>query len=126
LFDPNSIVTRFSPAFLQIISPTSRLPVKLILRTRESRASAVPSSAPEPVKQEIAAGGRPASSRISTSRSAERGVSLAGLTITALPAARAGPTLWQTRLSGKLNGVMATTTPHGTRNVKPNLPAPPL
>ena len=70
-------------------------------------------------------GGRPASSRISTSVSAESGVSLAGLRITALPAASAGPTLWQTRLSGKLNGVIAATTPHGTRSVKPSLPAPP-
>ena len=52
-------------------------------------------------------------------------MSLAGLRITALPAASAGPTLWHTRLSGKLNGVIAATTPHGTRSVKPSLPAPP-
>ena len=42
----------------------------------------------------------------------------------ALPAARPGPTLWQTRFRGKLKGVIAATTPHGTRRVKPNLPAP--
>ena len=33
--------------------------------------------------------------------------------MTELPAARAGPTLWHTKLRGKLNGLMATTTPHG-------------
>ena len=36
-----------------------------------------------------------------------------------VPAASAGPTLWHTRFSGKLNGLMAATTPHGTRRVKP-------
>src|SRR5438034_10919133 len=36
----------------------------------------------------------------------------------------AGPTLWQTRLRGKLNGLIATTTPHGTRSVTPSLPRP--
>ena len=67
----------------------------------------------------------PASSRISTSFNADSGVSLAGLMITALPAAIAGPTLWQTRLSGKLNGVMAATMPQGTRSVKPESVRPP-
>ena len=51
-------------------------------------------------------------------------MSLAGLRITELPAASAGPTLWQGRFNGKLNGVMHATTPQGTRSVKPNLPAP--
>ena len=52
-------------------------------------------------------------------------MSLAGLSTTELPAAKAGPTLWQTRLSGKLKGVIAATTPQGTRSVKPSRPAPP-
>src|ERR1043165_3818950 len=50
-------------------------------------------------------GGRPDSSRISVSLSADSGVSDAGLMTTELPPASAGPTLWHTRLSGKLSGV---------------------
>ncbi len=123
-FEPSSIVTRFSPATWQICSPTSRLPVKLILRTRGSEHRALPIAPPEPVRQEMAKGGIPASSRISTSARADRGVSLAGFRMTALPAASAGPTLWATRFNGKLKGVMATTTPQGIRSVKPRLPAP--
>ena len=52
------------------------------------------------------------------------GVWLAGLSTTGQPAAMAGASLWATRLSGKLNGLMAPTTPIGTRSVKPILPSP--
>ena len=55
---------------------------------------------------------------------ATSGVALAGLRMTALPAASAGATLCSASSIGKLNGVIATTTPHGTRSVRPNLPAP--
>ena len=41
------------------------------------------------------------------------GVWLAGLSTTGQPAAIAGATLWATRLSGKLNGLIAPTTPIG-------------
>ena len=51
------------------------------------------------------------------------GVAEAGLRITALPAANAGAILCATVLSGELNGVIATTTPSGTRSVKPMRPA---
>ena len=34
---------------------------------------------------------------------ADNGVSEAGLIMTALPPAKAGPTLWQTKFNGKLN-----------------------
>ena len=117
---PSSIVTFFSPATRQICSPTSRLPVKVILRTRGSRQSASPISPPLPVMHCTASGGAPASSMILVSLSALSGVSVAGFTMTLLPAARAGPTLWQTRWRGKLNGLIARTTPHGTRTVNPN------
>ena len=36
----------------------------------------------------------------------------------------AGASLWATRLSGKLNGEMAATTPTGTRRVKASRPSP--
>ena len=48
------------------------------------------------------------------SLSADSGVTVAGLRMTALPPAIAGPSLWATRLSGSLKGVMASTTPIGT------------
>ena len=48
---------------------------------------------------------------------ADSGAWTAGLRMTALPAARAGPTLWVTVLSGELNGVMATTGPTGRNMV---------
>src|SRR5690606_28304049 len=54
----------------------------------------------------------------------DRGVFEAGLSTTGQPAAMAGPTLWATRLSGKLKGVIAPTTPTGTRKAKPRRPWP--
>ena len=57
---------------------------------------------------------------------AERGVCVAGLSTTGHPAAMAGASLWATRFSGKLNGLMAPTTPTGTRRVNASLPSPTL
>ena len=88
---PNSMVTRFKPALAQIRSPTSRLPVKVIFGTRLSEQSESPISLPEPVMHWMADGGSPASSKISVSFRAESGVSVAGLMMTLLPAAKAGP-----------------------------------
>ena len=64
----------------------------------------------------------PASSSTSASLQAVSGVAEAGLRITALPAAKAGAILCATVLSGELNGVIASTTPSGTRSVKPMRP----
>src|SRR6478672_2149438 len=55
---------------------------------------------------------------------ADSGVWLAGLSTTGQPAAIAGASLWATRLSGKLNGLIAPITPIGTRSVKASLPSP--
>ena len=63
--------------------------------------------------------GRPASTRNWHRRAAVTGVEVAGFSTTLFPAANAGPTLCATVLSGELNGVMAQTTPTGTRIVKP-------
>ena len=122
LLDPSSIVTFFTPAIRQMCSPTSLLPVNVILRTRLSVLIASPISLPLPVTHWIASGGRPASRSTSTSFRADRGVSVAGLIRTELPAASAGPTLCITRFSGKLNGLIAATMPQGTRMVNPNWP----
>ena len=72
---------------------------------------ALPTSEPGPGTTLSQPSGRPASTRISASFSAEIGVWPAGFSTTALPAAIAGPSLWATRLSGKLKGLIAPTTP---------------
>ena len=46
------------------------------------------------------------------------GVSDAGLCTILFPAARAGAIFEQVKASGKLNGVIAATTPSGSRRVK--------
>ena len=69
---------------------------------------ALPTDPPPPVTTLIQPGGRPHSSTSSsTSAMDENGVWLAGFCTTAQPAAMAGASLWATRFSGKLNGVMA-------------------
>jgi hypothetical protein len=50
-------------------------------------------------------------------RIADNGVRDAGLWITQLPAAKAGAILDADNRSGKLNGVIAATTPSGSRSV---------
>lgn len=47
------------------------------------------------------------------------GVRSDGFRMKGHPAAMAGATLWATRFSGKLNGVMKEQTPTGTRFVNP-------
>ena len=114
MFPPSSSATRFRPATPFRCQPTSGLPVKERRSIRGSAASRSASAVDEGTT-ETAAGGHPASSAIAPSARAESGVLVAGRTITALPAASAGPSLWQTVLSGKLNGVIASTTPTGNR-----------
>ena len=63
--------------------------------------------------------GSPASTSVSASNPAVSGVRSDGLCTTAQPAASAGATLCSTRFSGKLNGVIAATTPNGSGNVNP-------
>ena len=55
---------------------------------------------------------------------ADSGVCDAGLSTTGHPAAIAGASLCATRFSGKLNGLIAPTTPIGTRSVNPSFPSP--
>ncbi len=59
--------------------------------------------------------GRSVLSSSSPSSSADSGVLGAGLSTTGAPTAIAGATLCATRLSGKLNGLIASTGPLGTR-----------
>ncbi len=92
-FEPSSIVTRFTPAAATIFRPTASLPVKEIFRTRRSPQIAAPSSPPGPVRQAIADSGRPHSNSNRVNARADSGVTPAGLSNTAFPAAIAGPTL---------------------------------
>ncbi|CFM82567.1 Uncharacterised protein [Bordetella pertussis] len=63
----------------------------------------------------------PASSSTRASSALVSGVKADGLSTTALPAAKAGATLCSTVFKGALNGVIAATTPTGTRTVNPSL-----
>src|SRR5512134_3094430 len=119
---PSSIVTFFSPAFRMIASPTGGEPVNETLATRGSTVSHSPTVPPDPTTTWNAPGGTPASSRISARRMAVSGVVEAGFSTIVF--ASAGPTLWATRFRGKLNGVMADTTPRGVRSQNPTRPSP--
>ena len=85
---------------------------------------APPIAPPSPNTIWSAPAGSPASCSVRARRSAESGVFSAGLSTTGHPAAIAGASLWATRLSGKLKGLIAPTTPTGSRIVKASLPAP--
>ncbi len=52
----------------------------------------------------------------------ESGASSEGFTTTVHPAASAGPSLYATSSSGKFHGVMAATTPTGSRLPRVSIP----
>ena len=116
---PSSMVTglRCSPATLAACRPTAVEPVKAILSTPGWRSSASPTTWPLPVTTLSTPSGTPASESSWAMKSALSGVSSAGLWTTALPAASAGAILVLDRISGKLKGVIAATTPSGSRSV---------
>ena len=109
----------------RIDHPTSGEPVNVMRAMSSWSTSALPTVEPPPVTTCSHSAGRPQSSMSSSARAMPlNGVWLAGLSTTGQPAAIAGASLWATRLSGKLNGLIAPTTPIGTRSVKPSLPSP--
>ncbi len=97
--------------------PASVDPVKETFRTSGWATSAAPVVSPGPGRTWNAPGGTPASSASSQRRSAESGVSLAGLTITVLPIARAGAIFQVAIANGKFQGTIRAQTPSGSRNV---------
>ena len=117
---PSSSVTRLRPAIARMRSPTSGLPVNEILAGPGCRTSASPVVAPSPCTTSSTPSGSPASASVRASATAVSGVRSAGLSTTVLPAARAGATLCATRLSGKLNGVIAATTPDRHAQIEPD------
>ena len=110
-FEPSSRLTFLCGTRLRMPQPTSAEPVKVSARVSSCSTIALPTSEPGPGMTLSQPSGRPASTRIAASFRAEIGVWPAGLSTTALPAAIAGPSLWATRLSGKLKGLIAPTTP---------------
>ena len=116
---PSSSVTFFtvSAQSRMICLPTSVDPVKVILSTPGCFTSAAPTLDPGPGRMLSTPGGRPASSASSPMRTAVRGVSCAGLSTTQLPAASAGAAFQPTMIIGKFHGMMAPTTPSGSRRV---------
>ena len=122
---PSSRPTRLRGARARMPQPTSGDPVNVTRAMPGWSTMALPTVPPLPVTTCSHSGGRPHSSISSSARAiADNGVWLAGLSTTGQPAAMAGASLWATRLSGKLNGEIAPTTPIGTRMAKPILPSP--
>ena len=98
--------------------------MKEIFEIRGSTLNHSPTVPPDPTTTLKTPAGTPASSMISASTIAVSGVVDAGLSTIVFPTASAGPTLCATRFRGKLNGVMAETTPSGTRSQYPIRPSP--
>ena len=73
----------------------------------------LPTTDPLPCTTEIIPAGTPASTNSSTYLVNVNGFTLAGFSITAFPINNAGGTLLINISLGKLNGIMATTTPNG-------------
>ena len=107
----------FSSAAWPMRLPTAVDPVKATLSMPGCAASAAPAVGPSPVTTLSAPGGNPASSASSASRSAVSGVSSAGLSTIAQPVASAGPIFHTAISSGKFHGMIAPTTPTGSRRV---------
>src|SRR5699024_7927669 len=103
----------FSPAFFAMLSPVWSLLGNDTILILECVINESPISLPLPVITDRNLSGSPAYTKASAKRSALTGVSVAGLTIIALPDAIAGPILCATRLSGSLNGVIAAIIPIG-------------
>jgi len=92
-------------------------PVNVTPRMEGWQTSSCPRSAPLPVTRFRTPLGRLAASNTSTILTAVQGVRAAGLKTTVLPKARAGAIFHKGMATGKFQGVMAATTPSGTRVV---------
>ena len=122
---PSSSVSGFtwSAHSRMICLPTAVDPVNTILRTSGCPTRCSPASAPVPRTTWKTSGGSPASSASCSRRSTVSGVYCAGLTITVLPAARAGANPQAANGIGKFHGTMTPTTPIGSWKVTSIPPA---
>ena len=89
--------------------------MKVTAATDRCWPSSRPTSEPRPVMTCSTPSGRPASALSSARRSDETDVWRAGLSTTLFPATRAGASLSIAKLRGKFHGVIAATTPIGSR-----------
>lgn len=94
--------------------PTSVPPGNDTFFTSGSRTSASPITEPLPGSTEITPRGTPACSQSRASASDASGVTSAGFSTTALPAASAGPSFCASEAIGEFHGVIAATTPSGS------------
>ncbi len=91
-------------------------PVNETMSTSGWLAIASPTTGPAPITRLKTAGGRPTASMTSARMSALSGATSLGLSTTVQPAASAGATFAAIWCSGKFHGVMAPTTPTGSRS----------
>ena len=127
LFPPSSSWWRFMVAapLAMMRRPVAVEPVKVIMSTMGFVVISSPTSV-WPVMTLRTPAGMPASSAACAIRKASSGVHGCGLSTTVHPAARAGATLTTLSMKGKLNGVMAPTTPTGSRtSAVPDIPLGP-
>ena len=96
-----------------IARPVRVEPVNEIRSTSGCAVSALPTSAPPGTTLKTPSG-RPASAKISASRSDVRGVSGDGFNTAVLPNARQGPAFQVACIIGELNGGMSAATPTGS------------
>ena len=123
---PSSIETRLTvpAAARRIFLPVSVSPVNVILSIPGCSAIACPMTSPGPGTTLKAPGGRPAWLSNSANSNAVSGVRDAGFRITAFPQASAGAIFHIACSRGKFHGVIAPTTPTGSRSVNRKDPAP--
>ncbi len=116
---PSSSVTlfRFSAAAWATARPVAVEPVNATLSTPECPARAAPSSREAPVTTLTTPGGNPASPASPASASVAAGECSEGLTTIVHPAASAGASFQVSSSSGEFHGVIAATTPTGSRRV---------
>src|SRR2546428_9850620 len=93
--------------------PTPFDPVNETAFTAGCPTISSPASEPDPRIKLSTPGGMPASSNISTMRTAVPGVNVAGLKTTVLPATNAGAIFHVGIATGKFQGVTQATTPSG-------------
>src|SRR5262245_35617353 len=122
LLPPSSREIFFTPSAesFMICLPVEVSPVNAILSTPGCVTSAVPTLPPGPGTTLNTPSGKPAAATTSANFSAVSGVRLAGLWTTAQPVASAGPYFHIESNSGKFHGVIAPTTPTGSRRVERN------
>jgi hypothetical protein len=106
-----------SAAWWAMRLPAPVPPVNEIFATAGCPVIASPMTALLPGRTVTSPSGSPDATTISINAMATRGVHSAGLRTTALPAARAGAIFCASEAIGEFHGVIAATTPNGSRTL---------